>query len=707
MSHPPIIPHIYHSSPDHPVLTGREVRREALLTRLIDAWRVGHRVLGLYGLGGIGKTVASIHAVAAICGNSSGQRNPRLRVTRVLWLELRISPNAGGLLSQLADCLQEMGQSDLAQQLRSEAQPAPQPLAHALAQALGPDCLLVVDQCETVLDDQGQVANPYLCELLAALFGQTGWRGLLTVRTSSVEGKMEQKAPPATLLAREEGKGGAGRGVDRVHWFSVETLFSDERTALLRLALPHSPLRWNTLSGDTQRLILTEIAGHPYTFTLFLANPGDDPAATVVDIQRRAASGAGEYAAMDYYVGLAPLALRPMLELLATLDDREPWPFLEGAWQAVGSILGWPVRGAGTTLAELTRRALVEEGAEGYRVLPVVRHYLLSRPPPLGLPEGLPDFFHHHLARLYGVLAKKVREQVQSLVVGPRGDSEASRQAIAELVRYHAVLRDRALRQALHHGNLRLIRVALEGLVEPIPWQLNPQLTVERCLAYTQQLTVLIEGAATQPGDDSRLTEVGACYHVIGRVCEDLHAGKQSLAAYQSALDWWDRTHQSHRMGGTWLQIGKVLSGDRQWSDALTAYRTALDWWERTRQYPQMGATWHKIGKLYADQNRWPDALTAYHTAIDWQGRTSRQRESSSTWLWIGEAHEAQKQFGPAALAYVQALELLHIYDAGPKPLEFILASALRLLAASPPDIEGELERLRGVVQTFQKRGAA
>ncbi|CAK0764019.1 hypothetical protein CCP3SC1_410002 [Gammaproteobacteria bacterium] len=703
MSHSPTIPHIYHSSPDHPVLTGREVRRETLLSRLVDAWRAGHRVLGLYGPGGIGKTIASVHAVAAICGSGGSQRNTRLRISHILWLELRICPNAGGLLSQLADCLQEMEQPDLARQLRSEVQPAPQPLAYALAQALGPDCLLIVDQCETVLDNQGQIANPYLRELLAALFGQTGWRGLLTVRTSRVGGGTGQKVPSATLLAWEENKGGDGRGVDRIHWFPVEALFSDERTALLRLTLPSSPLRWNTLNGDTQRLILTEMAGHPYIFTLFLADPGDDPTATIAEIRRRAADGAGEYAAMDHYVGRAPLAVRPMLELLAILEDREPWPFLEGAWQAVGSVLGWPVRGASATLAELTRRALVEEGPEGYRILPVVRHYLLSRPPPLGLPEGLASFFHHHLARLYGVLAKKVKEQTQDLVTRARGDSGASQQAVVELIRYHAVLRDRGLRQALYHGNLRAIRGALEGLVEPIPWQLNPQLTVERCLAYTQQLTVLVEKAAAQPGDDGRPAEVGACYHVIGRVCEEIRATKQSLTAYQSALDWWERTRQTHRMGGAWLQIGKVLAGQQQWSESLTAYRTALDWWERTRQYPQMGGTWHRIGKLYADQERWSDALTAYHTALDWQGRTNRQRESSGTWLWVGEAHEAQQQFGPAALAYTQALELLRTYDAGPKPLEFILGSARRLLAATSVGSGEELERLRGIVQTFQK----
>ncbi|CAK0763540.1 hypothetical protein CCP3SC15_20033 [Gammaproteobacteria bacterium] len=691
---------IYHSSPDYPALSGREVRRDALLSRMVEAWRAGHRVLGLYGPGGIGKTVASIQMAATLCSGSQRDSRLQVQVTRALWLELRICPDAGGFLSQLVDCLQEMGQHGLAQQLRQEAQPDPEPLAHALAQALGPDCLLIVDQCEAVLDDQGRVTNPYLRKLLTALFVRTGWRGLLTIRVPSSSGEAGQVTPSPTFFIADGEED--GHEVCRVDWFPVEELSTSERTTLLRLGLPSSPLRWDELNGGTQRLILTEMASHPHTFSLFLADPGNDPAATVTEIRRRATNGAGEYAALDYYVGQVPAAVRPMLELLAALEDREPWPFLEGAWQALGSTLGWPVRRAGAALSDLTRRALVEEGAEGYRVIPIVRHYLLHRAPPLGLSETLARFFHQHLTRLYEVLAKQVRDQAETLLT-EKENADASQRA-AELVRYHAVLRDRALRQALCRGSLRLVRGALEGLVEPVPWQLTAQLTAGRCLAYTQRLTALVEEAITRSDDDGRPAEVGACYHAIGRVCEEIHAEEQSLAAYQSALGWWERTRQPHRMGDTWVQIGRIYVGRHQWSEALSAYRTALDWWERTRQYPQMGSTWHRIGRLYADQGSWPEALTAYHTALDWQGRTHRQRESGGTWQRMGETHEAQGQLGPAALAYAQSLESLRTHNAGSKTLESVLASAQRLLAAAPPDTGSEWEQLRGVIEALQNR---
>ncbi|CAK0743494.1 hypothetical protein CCP3SC5AM1_1180002 [Gammaproteobacteria bacterium] len=671
-----VIPrNIHHSSPDYPVLTGGEARRDVLLTCLVAAWHAGQQVLGLYGPVGIGKTTATLQAATAI----------HEMVTHTLWLELRICPDAGGLLSQLADCLQEIGHSELARQLRQEIQPALQPLTAALLRALGPNCLLIIDQCETVLDESGRIANPYLRELLAALLGHTGWRGLFAIRGA--------REPSAMLLAG----GDDAPEICRIQWFAVEELSRNERATMLRLALPHSPLRWDGLKTEVKRLIIDELAGHPYIFRLFLADPGDDPALTVAEIQNRAAAGAGEYAALDYYVGRVSPMARPMLELLAALEDREPWPFLEGAWRALGNAFDWPERQAGVALSELIHRALVEEGGGGYRILPVLRHYLSSCAPPLGFPESRAKLFHYHLLRLYEVLAKQVKDQTQVLLV-TQNDPKDSQRGM-ELVRYHAVLRDRALRQALHRGNLRLARGALEGLVEPIPWRLTTQFTAERCLAYTRRLTALVEEAVVL-ADNSQPIEIGACYHAIGRVCEEIQAGEQALTAYQRALNWWERTRQPHRMGDTWMRIGMVHTHVHRWSAALAAYRTALDWWERTRQYPRMGGAWDQIGQLYANQDNWLEALTAYQTALDWQKRTHRQGESIDVWRRVGEIHEMQGQFGPATLAYTQALETLNAHESGSsQALEIILDAARRLLTVSHQEVgQEELERLSEAV---------
>lgn len=687
MSNSPHHP-IHHSSSDYPALTGREVSRNALLTQLLEAWRTGpYRVMGLYGRAGMGKSIASIQTVAAV--RASG-----LTLTHALWLELRTCPDAGGILSQLADCFNDIGQSELVRQLRQEAQPAPQLLAHALVQALGKDCLLIVDQCEAVLDKNGQVGNPYLRELLVALLGQTGWRGLVTVRTSHAE-----EIPSKTLLVGDD----AGTKPFLIQWFMVDELSRDERTTMLRLALPHSPLRWNTLNTDHQRFILDEVAGHPYAFNLFLADPSDELATVVTEIRNRIANRADEYEVVDYYVGQVSTMARPMLELLASLDDREPWPFLEGAWHVLGSNLGWPTRQAGAALSELLRRALVEEGPGGYRILPILRHYLSHRSQQFGLSENLAKLFHYHLALLYDVLAKQVKNQAQ-ILLATKDDPNAFQRA-TELVGYYAVLRDRALRQALSRGSLRLVRRALEGLLEPVSWQLTSRFNAGRCFAYTQRLTALVEQVLAGQDEDAQPAEVGACYHMIGRVCEEIQILEQALTVYQSALAWWERTRQPHRMGDTWIRIGMVLTRRHQWIEALTAYRTALDWWERTRQHSRMGYTWYRIGRLYADQNSWEDALSAYQTALDWQIRTRRQGELGNTWQRIGEAQEVLGQLGAAALAYAQTLELLPDHHINIKS-KSVLASAQQLLASAPPRIDGELERLREAINSFLTREA-
>ncbi len=689
------VQHLYHSSPDFPAISSREVRRAPLLSNLVDAWRSGHRILGLHGARGVGKTIASIQAAAS--PYASGTNHPPSERHRTLWLELRICPDAGGILSQLSDCVYDMGFTAVAQQLREQAQPNPILLANALVEVLGADCLIIVDQCETVLNDQGRIADPYLGELLQALLGQTGWRALLTV--------CAEDAPPTDLLAETHASRQGGKR-HQVQWFLVEELSYNERIALLHNVLATRPFRWDNLPTETQHLILTEIAGHPLAFALFLADPGDDPAATVQEIQRRAkdlvGAAANTYAALDYYLERIPTTVRPMLDLLVALEDREPWPFLEGAWKALGSILGWPLKQAESALTELVQHAFIEKGDGGYRVLPMVRHRLLSRAAPFGFSESLARVLHFHLARLYEALAKQVKEQTQGLLAA--GKSNEPSPQVVELMRYHAVLRDRALRQALRRNTLRLVRCALEGLLEPPPWRLTTQLGAGRCFAYTRRLAVRIEQVISHPSEENPPNEVGACYHAIGLVCEAIGEADQAIKAFQGALCWWEHTRQPYRMGTELDKIGRIYARQQRWQEALVAYRSALDRWERTRQYKQMGGVWHRIGGLYANQGKWPEALSAYHTALEWQGRTNRQSESGSTWQQIGEVHEVCANVGSAAQAYIKALESLQHHSSGStKMLKSVSVSARRLLAASPAGdgqgMEGELARLRGIIQ--------
>ena len=61
---------IYHSSPDYPVITGREIRREGLLKRLTESWHNNQKILGLYGTIGIGKTTTALQFVNIIQNSS-------------------------------------------------------------------------------------------------------------------------------------------------------------------------------------------------------------------------------------------------------------------------------------------------------------------------------------------------------------------------------------------------------------------------------------------------------------------------------------------------------------------------------------------------------------------------------------------------------------------------------------------------------------
>lgn len=661
---------IYHSSPDYPVLTGRELRRETLLNFVTEHWRNGKQILGFYGAPGIGKTTAAVQSISVIQDS----------INYVLWLELRVCPNAGGLLSQLYDCIEEIGKIAVAQQLRQQIQPDPSYLSNILLENLGRDCLLIIDHCEILFNEP---ENSYLSRLINVLLSKTGWRSLFTIRAI--------QTPRLKILDNLQ-----------IIWYPVEKLTHDERKALINLTLSNNAKRWDNLSQENKQIIINEFAGYPF-FVRLLFNETEINLNETINHIRNLSKNNNEYAVLDYFIGLISPLARPMLELLAAIEDREPLPFVEGAWHTLGNVLGLPTRQyAGIALSELQKLALIEEGNGGYRISPVVRQYLSERSHPLGFPERHAQLFYFHLFRLYEALAKQVKGQAQTLLA-IKNDANAAQQA-AGLIRYHAVLRDRALRQAFHINNLDLSRRALEGLIDLVPWRLTSQFSADRCLAYAQRLDDCT-ALAIKNLDNTQTLEVGACYHTIGRVYEEIQANELALATYQRALNWWEQARQSHRLGETWLQIGMLHTNSRNWSAALAAYRTALDWWERTRQHPQMGKTWRLIGKLYYEQGSWTEALTAYHTAIDWQKRTNRTNELSRIWHGIGESYESQREFNLAAQAYVQALEWLRANndDSDQNFLEIILAAARHLLTTSTKIVEEQFSHLQKAVSLFEQ----
>ena len=160
-----------------PPLRADATPRLSLLQHLDQAYQSGERNLGLYGLGGMGKTITA-QQWALRC-----LRSPLavLKVARAFWLDLRA--DSAPIAAQVALWLRVCGLEEPAESLRHSHLEGAE-LANLLQQHL-PDAeyLLIADNCEDQADDQGLWHNKPAQALLTRLAALPRWRLLFTARS--------------------------------------------------------------------------------------------------------------------------------------------------------------------------------------------------------------------------------------------------------------------------------------------------------------------------------------------------------------------------------------------------------------------------------------------------------------------------------------------------------------------------------------------
>ena len=580
---------IYYVSPEHYQLQGTEVSRNDLLSRIEQVFLAGTRAVGLYGTGGIGKTVTSVQLEHYACTHFE----PRVRVDKALWLDLRGEPNLADILDQLCGILQLAHQSQLASTLREQLDPAPVPLARELRHSLGSNCLLTLDNCETLLNTDGEFVDSSLKDLTTALVCHTGWRCVMTSRERF-------------SLARE------GREVCPVRWIPVEEMGYNEAATLLRIGIKNSALSLEELDEEELRLILSEVAGHPYELRLFLkdATNSTNIAQEIAEVHALT----GDYAALGYYVKKTDEAGRRMLELLALLDEPEQEALLEAAWKSLGKPRGWPANEGivQRTLKEMTMRGLVEVQGEQYYILPVLRHFLVH--PSLG---GLMDAneingLHRALAQLFSMLAQQTMEQIKTLYKADKPlEEKPTNRFLTMLASQQVDLLHRGTRQALAQDELALAGGMLQDFVNQLAGRVPPV----RIAAYARQFRRMLDNLIFENLTELEKQIFGACYGVVGGAYQEVRAWRDALSSYQKAFDVCQATGQHQHIGTAYHQVGIVYQQQRDWDNALKNYREAIDWKEKTGQHHQLGGTYHQVGRVYEESGD-------IEAAADWYQRT-------------------------------------------------------------------------------------
>lgn len=377
---------------------------------------------------------------------------------------------------------------------------------------------------------------------------------------------------PCLLTSRERfSLGEGGREPCPIEWRRVPELLYSERTALLRAALERSRLRFERLDSELQRLIVEEVAGHPYELNLFLGEARNDMDLRVM--LREVHERTGEYARLDYYVGRVPAETLPVLHLLAALDEPTERPILEMAWSALAAEHGWhlPLERFGTALVDLAGRGLAEEQEAGVSVLPVLRSFLIESDSALAIaPEAL-EAIHRDLARFFWAVSNSFAEEANkrlATTAEPRSHAD-----VVGLTQRAFVLLHRALRHALEQSGIDLAAALLERFVD----MTAGRVAQTRITAYGRALRRRLERLAeTEPPPDAK-DSMGVAYGTVGRAYAELRDWPKALENYQEALVWQEKTGQQHAIGGTLAQLGSLYEEQGDHAAAARHYQEALE----------------------------------------------------------------------------------------------------------------------------------
>ena len=624
-----------------PPLRADATPRLSLLQYLDQAYQRGERNLGLYGLGGMGKTITA-QQWALRC-----LRSPLadLKIERAFWLDLRA--DSAPIAAQAALWLRACGLEETAESLRHSHFEGSE-LANLLQQNL-PDAeyLLIADNCEDQADDQGLWHNKPTLALLTRLAALPRWRLLFTAR---VQLRLEDR----------------GRAALTIDWQQAQQPKSTERACLIQSLWSADQLQQLKRAELERRYQLSRYPLCLYLYHRALERGTVEPLRVATDKIETDAN-------LDYYLAKPTPAARSLLLLLAYLG--EPLQLME--LQLI--VFGCQRRDKDSTspwhqldpkqlpehLRELQALGLVESEAETYSLLPALQERALAANPA--------DSHATNRALLALVLLSAAKLFEQQLTKSATFALSRSMQRLSSL----------ALRSALDQSDAELLAHCLMFYRQRAMWA-----RVGEAQQLGNAVELWLQGAAKQPmivalrdtlaalwlelrdyqralqtyqallNESSLRSYHGLVCHNIGMVYQEQQQWQQALEAYQRALELHERHGQQHQLGDTHHHIGMFYQELQQWQQALDAYQRALELKEQHGQQQTLGNTYHHIGMVHQYQQQWQPALVAYQRALEFKKAHGQQHEMSSTYHQIGMVYQEQRQWQPALAAYQRALKL-------------------------------------------------
>ncbi len=660
------------------------VGRFSYISRIEDAWwRDSVKAVGIYGLGGIGKTFlcnrmeerALCHAVAA------------KRLYQSIWLDFREGQGntLAGFLVQIVGLAHDLGFSEYQKVLDDhETFPTPleklRPFSQLLMSHFKGKVLLILDNLESALDKTGEFIDPEMGKWFSELLAHT---------------------PPAVKLlvtCRHRFEFfPEGRQLAKTAWLHLTELGFTERVCLVN--------QWSGLRNlpDWQKHEIIQTAGgHPFLVNLVVKCLQKNPVLT--EAIKKASKETAVYARLDGFLSLltpealdwlftAALFPEPRLSygILSTkmirdsIEDHEliKTSFNQSLEQLVDLSMV-TMEGTDTINIHLlvvfqlihnresqfqksldkikeTRRAIVrfflalydqtEKRSAKAQILVHGIEPVLAQDDVQLINNYLQKCAEVFLGFVPGSVFADIVRRVENVLMQKADEFSFNTLGFCA----QALTKMRHFKQAMEICNRLVSNKKLPGNHKG-----KIYLTIGNIYFYHEQWDKVLESSqqALKWSEKSKdKSYVGGVYHQIGRVYEEQRQWDNALENYQKALECYQKNGDNYAFGAVYHQIGMVYQKQQKWDKALENYQQALGLFQETGSHYELGGTFHQIGMMYQMQNQLCKALESYKQALDWNQKTGNHNELGATFHQIGIVYHDQNQWNKALENYQQAME--------------------------------------------------
>ena len=538
------------------------VGRFEYISRIEEAWwNESAHVVGLHGLGGIGKTYLCSRMQQRVLTYAV----PAKRLNKCIFIDFRqgTGHTLGLFLNQLIGIAHDLGFSEY-EKVVADDETYPTPLEKLrefrrwLDSRFQGKVLLILDNLESALDEGGLFRDEELGRWFRLLVGQTS------------------KATKILVTCRFRFEFFPdGRDIVEGRWFHLGELGITERLCFLN--------RWADLRNKTweeKEEILRAAGGHPYLLKMvlkYVQRNRDLPEAIF-----KASKDTAAYARLDGFLSmLSPDALEWLIVAAVFPEPRFEYGIMNTR------IIRDDVEDAevmertfAQATEEWTKLSLAAVEGNEITIDPLLVFQLLDNEESSFRQTGEKiEALRNAVGRFFLLLAGQTEERPGKATILRLGVETVLAQGDMDLI--IAYLQKCA---GVFHGFVPgSVFADMVGRVE------------ERLLAK---------------GDERSFHTLGFCAQTL----TDMRLFSRALALYLRMLS--DSRRPDTHMGNIYGQIGTVYFYQRQWEPALENYRQARQWFEKTGNHVQLGSTYHQIGMVYEAQEDITNALSFFKTGI-------------------------------------------------------------------------------------------